>query len=285
MTKEKKQPAVFQVSQKAIIYDPESEKFLLARLSKKVSEKEEWSFIGGRIDEGEDHSIEALRREIREEVGAGMEYEIQGVVDAHLDDRLRVGHLVYYRGGDIELSDEHSEYAWMTAGEIETKKGLRPIVAPLVRAAAARLKAEEYLNDLKRLQADFENYKKRQVESQKELRGHLIEKLLQDIIPVLDNFRMATGHVPKEAEGSPWVVGIQYIEKQLEDVLKTHGVEVIPVVEGDVFDPSIHEAIEGEDDRKKEDSPKQEVIAKVLQKGYKIGDRVVRPAKVTIRNG
>ncbi len=150
----------------------------------------------------------------------------------------------------------------------------------------------EYLDGWKRCQAEFENYKKRQAESQKELGGYLIEKLLFDIIPVLDNFRMATGHVPKEAEGSPWVTGIQYIEKQLEDALRAHGVEVIEVKEGDAFDPNIHEAIDSQqptensqqEAEEKESEEKKEVVAKVLQNGYKIGGRVVRPAKVTVKS-
>jgi len=151
--------------------------------------------------------------------------------------------------------------------------------------------AAEYLDGWKRCQAEFENYKKRQVESQKELGGYLIEKLLFDIIPVLDNFRMATGHVPKEAEGSPWVTGIQYIEKQLEDALKGHGVEVMEVKEGDAFDPGVHEAVdydkeqETRDKKQSEtDEEKKEVVAKVLQNGYKIGGRVVRAAKVTVKS-
>lgn len=292
MTKEKKQPALFQVSQKAIIYDPQTGKFLFAKYAPEVSKKpDHWGFIGGRIDEGEDDSIKALRREIAEEAG-DIEYEIRGVVDANIDHRCRVGHLVYYKGGEITLSEEHSEYAWMTAEEIEKEEKCQPGVKQLIRSAAARMKSEEYLNDLKRLQADFENYKKRQAESQKELGGYLIEKLLFDIIPVLDNFRMATGHVPKEAEGSPWVTGIQYIEKQLEDALRTHGVEVIEVKEGDAFDPNIHEAIDSQqptdnsqqEAEEKESEPKQEVVAKVLQNGYKIGGRVVRPAKVSVKN-
>lgn len=165
----------------------------------------------------------------------------------------------------------------------------------------------EYLDGWKRCQAEFENYKKRQAESRKELGGYLIEKLLQDIIPVLDNFRMATGHVPKEAEGSPWVTGIQYIEQQLENVLKGHGVEVIEVREGDAFDPSKMEAISSEreteseessagpsdneaprkkesDERDGESERQEEVVSKVLQNGYKVGDRVVRPAKVTVKS-
>ncbi|MBP9728116.1 MAG: nucleotide exchange factor GrpE [Candidatus Moranbacteria bacterium] len=154
-----------------------------------------------------------------------------------------------------------------------------------------QIKAEEHLADLQRTQADFENYRKRQQESQKELGGYLIEKLILDIVPVLDNFRSATMHVPPEQKDSPWVVGIQYIEKQLEDVVKSNGVEVIEVKEGDAFDPTIHEAVssegtggpepvEGAEGSEVEEKP--HVVAKVLQKGFKLGGKVIRPAKVTV---
>jgi molecular chaperone GrpE len=158
--------------------------------------------------------------------------------------------------------------------------------------------ASEYLRDLQRCQADFANYKKRQQESQKELAGYLIEKLVMEITPVLDNFQMATSHVPAEAANSPWVTGIQYIEKQLEKVLTDNGMEVIAVKEGDVFDPSVHEAISEQKTEdaaaidmstKAADTPteavkvNEQVIAQVLQKGYKIGNKVIRPAKVSVR--
>jgi len=143
-----------------------------------------------------------------------------------------------------------------------------------------QVKAEEYLTDLKRAQADFENYKKRQTEAQKELGGYLIEKLVLDIVPVLDNFRAATTHVPPEQKDSPWVVGIQYIEKQLEDVIRANGVEVMEVKEGDEFDPTVHEAVSQEEE--KEESEKH-IVARVLQKGFKVGDKVIRPAKVIVR--
>ena len=170
-------------------------------------------------------------------------------------------------------------------------------------------KAEEYLTDLKRTQADFENYKKRQIESQKDLRGILIEKLVLDIVPVLDNFRSATMHVPEEQQSSPWVIGIQYIEKQLETVLIENGLQTIETKEGDEFDPRIHEALEMQngnikmenDEEKiennkqstenshqetvegKKDKPKGHMIVKVVQKGYKFGERVIRPAKVIVQ--
>lgn len=150
-----------------------------------------------------------------------------------------------------------------------------------------QIKAEEYLTDLKRTQADFENYKKRQAESQKELGGYLIEKLVLDIVPVLDNFRAATSHVPPEQKDSPWVTGIQYIEKQLEDVVKSNGVEVIEVKEGDTFDPTIHEAVgsEGTEGPESVDGAEEEAhaVVKVLQKGFKLGGKVIRPAKVTVK--
>lgn len=145
--------------------------------------------------------------------------------------------------------------------------------------------AAEYLNGWKRCQAEFENYKKRQQESQKELGGYLIEKLVLDIIPVLDNFRAATMHVPPEQKESPWVVGIQYIEKQLETVLTDNGMQTIEAKEGENFDPTIHEAI---DSQQKEESNSQEendqhVITKVIQKGYRLGDKVIRAARVIVK--
>lgn len=157
-----------------------------------------------------------------------------------------------------------------------------------------QMKAEEYLADLQRTQADFENYRKRQQESQKELGGYLVEKLVLDIVPVLDNFRSATMHVPPEQKDSPWVIGIQYIEKQLEDVVKSNGVEVIEVKEGDAFDPTIHEAVDNqqktestdqksknEEGESRENQP--HTVAKVLQKGFRLGGKVIRPAKVTVK--
>lgn len=149
-----------------------------------------------------------------------------------------------------------------------------------LKATDKQTKEEEYLVDLKRVQADFENYKKRQIESQKDLRGILIEKLVLDIVPVLDNFRSATQHVPSEQKDSPWVTGIGYIEKQLEAVLIDNGLQTIEVKEGEVFDPQVHEAISSEENQ--EEKSEKHTVAKVIQKGYKFGERVIRPAKVTV---
>jgi molecular chaperone GrpE len=141
-------------------------------------------------------------------------------------------------------------------------------------------KEEEYLNDLKRLQADFDNYKKRQAEAEKNLKDYLIQGLVLDIIPVLDNFNAATQHVPEAEKSSPWVVGIQYIEKQLADVLAERGVQALVPTIGEAFDPSKHEAIESETP---EGEDTQNIISQVKQKGYQLGERIIRPAKVSIK--
>jgi molecular chaperone GrpE len=279
------------ISQKAIFYNPQDQKFLLVKSAdRKTQESIDylgwWEFVGGRIDEGED-PVESLMREICEEIGEAANFEVSGVVDADLlrwaDKKIFVvGYLAVHTDGEIKLSEEHDGYRWMTAEEIEKNEEYKPWVKRFVRAAVERLKEREYLNDLKRLQADFENYRRRQQEAQKELGAHLIEKLVMELIPVLDNFRSATQHVPEASKDDPWVVGIQYIEKQLEDVLSANGMQPLEVKEGDAFDPRLHEAVGQAGEGEEGEGSGADTIVKVLQKGYRLGDRVVRPAKVIV---
>lgn len=284
--------ASFQISQKAIIYDPETKKFLIAKqadVDRVFTQKfGPWDLFGGRIDKGEENIPSSLQREILEESGLS-QCEIAGSVDMYLAENghgpvMLIGQLVFYRGGEIVLSEEHTEYAWVTAEEVEKNEEYHEWLKRFVAGAKKRMMEQGYLNDLQRLQADFSNYKKRQQESQKELAGYLIEKLVLDLIPVLDNFRMATNHVPESSKSDPWVTGIQYIEKQLEDVLTANGMQVIEANVGDVFDPRVHEAISQENngsEEEKSDNAETKIV-KVLQKGYKLGDRIIRPVKVTV---
>lgn len=181
------------------------------------------------------------------------------------------------------MKKKHDEKPEVT-GEEAIDAASNEMIPEEPREKTAEELAQEYLNDLQRLQADFANYKKRQQESQKELAGYLIEKLVMEITPVLDNFQMATAHVPADAANSPWVTGIQYIEKQLEKVLGDNGMQVIAAKEGDTFDPSIHEAISEEKSETVEGGNQEakQIVKKVLQKGYKIGEKVIRPAKVVV---
>lgn len=150
-----------------------------------------------------------------------------------------------------------------------------------------QIKAEEYLNDLKRSQADFENYKKRQAAEAKEFSSHIAKSIVSDLIPVLSNLQAAAEHVPTDLKESPWVMGITYIEKQFEDALKNYGVVPIEVKVGDAFNPVEHEAVSSEqkteNNEQKYSETEVHTITKVVQKGYKLGERVIKAARVTVK--
>ena len=175
-------------------------------------------------------------------------------------------------------------------GKIE--KNLKDIEEEIVveqedEIAVLKRQADEYLDGWKRLQAEFENYKKRQAESQKDMVKYAAQNIVLQIIPVIDNFHMSTEHVPEDQRENPWVVGIMYIQKQLETVLAENGVEQIPVTVGDPFDPVYHEAFEsgqcGCSDKECGEREKyKNKITKVMMAGYKMGDRVIRPARVIV---
>jgi molecular chaperone GrpE len=154
-------------------------------------------------------------------------------------------------------------------------------------------RAEKHLDGWKRCQADFENYKKRQEGLQWELAKYSGLNLIMQILPVLDNFHASTDHIPADQKDNPWVVGIMYIQKQLEKILEDNGVKEIKTKAGDEFDPKIHEAIkdsqqstvEGSEKNKDDGEPKTdncELIKRVVLKGYKMDDRVVRAARVIV---
>ncbi len=132
--------------------------------------------------------------------------------------------------------------------------------------------AEVYLDSWKRCQADFENYKKAQAKHQEEFRKYAKLDVTLQILPVLDNFEAALAHVPEERKDNKWVEGIVYIKKQLEDVLRSNGIEEISVKVGDKFSPEIHEAVAGEGEK----------VKKVMQRGYRLDGKIIRAAKVEV---
>lgn len=120
---------------------------------------------------------------------------------------------------------------------------------------------EEYLAGWQRAKADFLNYKKEETERTEEMLKYVKQDLCLKILPILDNFELFEKN----------------IKKQLQDFLKDQGIEEIKGV-GERFDPNLHEAIE----EVKMKNKKTGVIAEVAQKGYKLGGKVIRPAKVKI---
>ena len=277
---------LFQISQKIVVYDPEKKTFLMLKIADTesffVQKYGVWDFPGGRVDVSE--SLEdSLFRELGEEVGFDTDtiesLKQFGVFLAEYSKKrvLTLGYVAQVSSSqDIVLSSEHSEYRWVTAEEVAKGEEFGDMAKYFVSAAVERLEEQEYLNDVKRISADFENYRRRQEERMKELSAMRAERFAMDIIPVIDNFRMAAQHVPEAEKANAWMTGITYIGKQLEEALATNGILAFEAKEGDTFDPHRHEAVS------REEGKEEGKVVKVLQSGYISGTRVIRPAKVVV---
>ena len=108
---------------------------------------------------------------------------------------------------------------------------------------------EEYKQKLLRLQADFDNFRKRSQDEKDKIRQNAKAESLLDIVPVLDNFERSLKHIPKDSKNSDWTQGITYIHKQLTGILNHAGLEKINT-ENTKFDPVLHEAISYESNKK-----------------------------------
>jgi len=127
-----------------------------------------------------------------------------------------------------------------------------------------------------RASADFDNYRKRTEREREEFRQYAMETLLSQMLPVLDNFERALGSLPKDLPRG-FSEGVSLIYKQLQDVLAKQGLSPMNT-EKQPFDPHLHEAVETEACR---DVPHHQIVGEV-QKGYKLGKRVLRPALVKV---
>ncbi len=131
-----------------------------------------------------------------------------------------------------------------------------------------------------RSQADLENFRKRAARDKEDGIRYANASLLEQLIPILDNFELGLSAARRESEDSPIVAGMQMVLRQLQDFLSTNGVQVLDVA-GDQFDPNIHEALSQEDS----DTVPEGHIIRQLRKGYKLRDRLIRPANVVVSTG
>ena len=173
------------------------------------------------------------------------------------------------RGGSIEDIEHEMELAAQEA--VEAKKDPGPTAETVDQEM--RDVRDRYLRTL----ADFENYRKRVDREKSDFFKYALAATIKDLLPVLDNFDRALEHAE---EGDDFHKGVLLIYKQLFDVLRRHGVK--PIDEAGVhFDPNIHEAVVTEEDPS---VPAHTVVA-VLQKGYYLHDRLLRPALVKVAVG
>jgi molecular chaperone GrpE len=136
---------------------------------------------------------------------------------------------------------------------------------------------DEYLDALQRLKAEFDNYRKRVARDQQELAARAHERLVKELVPILDDLERALEAVSQHEEAR-LEEGVRLVHRSLGDLLTREGLTEVETA--GKFDPHTQEALLSQPSDEEEGS-----VIQVLQKGYKLGDRVVRPARVVISQG
>lgn len=165
-----------------------------------------------------------------------------------------------------------------------------PAAAPVVDAAAppsvdelavSKAKADEYLSGWKRALADYANLQKAAEKAREDLVKFACANMVGSLLPVMEGFRQAANHVPPagadEAALRQWIDGVKLIEQQLESVLKKAGLTSVAET-GTPFDPAVHEAMMS----RKQDGAEPGLVVEILEAGYRLHDKVIRPAKVVV---
>lgn len=262
-------------------------KVLLLKRSKKCLNPKKWDLPGGHIDAGE--SIEeTIKREALEETGLNVEVgPIINVVEfpkehkAFKEEKRGLRYIALTTDSEVELNkDEHSEFKWLSFDEaiaMLENDGFEEEKKQTIKEAKDRMELERSLNGWHRTLADFDNFKKRTERSNDEFRKFCTEGFVLELLPVVDNFHMATEHIPEEQQNEGWVVGVMHIQNQLTGVLEANGVTEIPTDVGDKVNELVHEVLKSEG---KSDKDEETKVTKILKKGYQMGEKVIRPATV-----
>jgi molecular chaperone GrpE len=141
----------------------------------------------------------------------------------------------------------------------------------------SRAQATEYLEGWQRSRAEFANYKRRVEREQAQAYQAAAGRILKRQLEVIDDLERALKNRPQEGEGAAWAAGIELVYRKMLNILESEGVTRMEA-EGQAFDPNLHEAITSE----ASDEHESGQIIEVLQQGYLIGDRVLRPAMVRV---
>lgn len=175
-----------------------------------------------------------------------------------------------------EDETEVLEFEFNDDGEEDLKKTLKKFRADLKECKKEKA---EYLDGWQKERADFINYKKQEEDRKANFSEAVRERIIMRFLTVLDSFDMAFANKEVwEKVDENWRKGIEHIYSQMNTIFEEFNVKSIGEA-GESFDPSIHQSIEMIKTDKKEDDHK---VAEVVQKGYKLGDRIIRPARVNI---
>lgn len=140
---------------------------------------------------------------------------------------------------------------------------------------AANKQIQELTETAKRALADLQNYRRRVEEERAAFAAFANAALILELLPILDNFQRAFAAVPEEISKSDWFKGALAIEQQLVGIVKKQGVTELPSQVGKKLDPKIHEAIAS-------GAGEKDVIIEEFEKGYLLGGKMIRPAKVKV---
>jgi len=154
-------------------------------------------------------------------------------------------------------------------------EGPEPATPALDELATVTAQRDEYLALAQRVQADFQNYRKRALRDQERLVAHAHERLVRDLLPVLDDLERALDAAERHEEAA-LVDGVRLVQQSLRGALEKEG--LVEIATDGPFDPHVHEALL--------DRPAPDVepgaVLEVVQRGYRLGDKVVRPARVIV---
>ena len=203
--------------------------------------------------------------------GAGDEAEEDEAEEDEADEAIEAQEQVV-----TERADEEPEAAEPPAEESD------PVVADAPAAiaadlAAARAEAESYLDDLRRLQADFDNYRKRTLREQTARTASASQALVARLLPVLDNFELAVSHAEQSRDFDRMLKGVEMVFGELREVLQGEGLVKIEA-EGKPFDPERHEAVVAVE----QEGAEPGTVVDVVRTGYELRGKVLRPAMVKV---
>lgn len=167
-----------------------------------------------------------------------------------------------------------SQVEFLTKQAAEAKKQAEEAKS---KAEAAEAKLAIAASQYMRLQADFDNFRRRTRESEAKAADTHTAETLKSFLPVLDNFGLALAHMQKDEAGAAYLKGFELLQKQLVKIMEDFGVKEIES-QGKTFDPHFHEAVM----MVQSDEMDDETISMVFQKGYMYKDTVLRPAKVQV---
>ena len=172
--------------------------------------------------------------------------------------------------------DDIVEFVYNEDGEEDLKATLKKLRKDI---KDARKEKAEYLDGWQRAKADYQNYKNAEGERLVPYATSTKKRLIDSLVPALDSFDMAMSNKEAwEKVDQNWRTGVEYIYNQFLTSLGENGVSTIDKMDVS-FDPNLHQSIETLDT---DDESKDHIIAKIIQKGYKMGDRIIRPARVVV---